>query len=209
MAHKVCIGGTLYEVDGGKAMVDGAVYEIDHGVANVDGTAYEVGFVEMVSVIITQPENATADASKAKVVIDGAVYDGAQDIEVQVPAGTIIEIYGGVNVYLNNTNIGSGSHNHIVDSATYISLDGYGSMVIAADDGNILFLVWVMSLVAVNGMTWADWVASGMNTSTPINVTNGFVYLNAGKTQQVYLNGTAVKSTDIILPVHQGKYTVA
>ena len=44
MAHKTLIGGTAYEIDGGKAMVDGTVYEIDHGVANVDGTAYEVGF---------------------------------------------------------------------------------------------------------------------------------------------------------------------
>lgn len=44
MAHKTWIGGTAYEIDGGKAMVDGTVYEIDHGTTLVDGTAYEVGF---------------------------------------------------------------------------------------------------------------------------------------------------------------------
>lgn len=44
MAHKTLIGGTAYEIDGGKTLVNGTAYSIDKGKTLVDGTAYEVGF---------------------------------------------------------------------------------------------------------------------------------------------------------------------
>lgn len=44
MAHKTLIGGTAYEIGGGKTLVGGTAYSIDKGKALVDGTAYEVGF---------------------------------------------------------------------------------------------------------------------------------------------------------------------
>lgn len=44
MAHKTLIGGTAYEISGGKPLVNGTAYSIDKGKALVDGTAYEVGF---------------------------------------------------------------------------------------------------------------------------------------------------------------------
>lgn len=44
MAHKTLIGGTAYEIGGGKTLVNGTAYSIDKGKTLVGGTAYEVGF---------------------------------------------------------------------------------------------------------------------------------------------------------------------
>lgn len=44
MAHKTLIGGTAYEITGGKTLVNGTAYSIDKGKTLVGGTAYEIGF---------------------------------------------------------------------------------------------------------------------------------------------------------------------
>ena len=44
MAHKALIGGTAYEISGGKTLIGGTAYSIDKGKTLVGGTAYEVGF---------------------------------------------------------------------------------------------------------------------------------------------------------------------
>lgn len=44
MAHKTLIGGTAYEISGGKTLVNGTAYSIKNGKTLVGGTAYEVGF---------------------------------------------------------------------------------------------------------------------------------------------------------------------
>ena len=44
MAHKTLIGGTIYEISGGKTLVGGTAYSIKNGKTLVGGTAYEVGF---------------------------------------------------------------------------------------------------------------------------------------------------------------------
>ncbi len=44
MAHKTLVGGTAYEISGGKALVDGTAYSIKNGKTLVDGTGYEIGF---------------------------------------------------------------------------------------------------------------------------------------------------------------------
>lgn len=44
MAHKTMIGGTAYEVQGGKTLVDGTAYEIQGGKTMVDGTVRDISF---------------------------------------------------------------------------------------------------------------------------------------------------------------------
>lgn len=44
MAHGTLIGGTAYEISGGKTLVGGTGYSIDKGKTLVDGTGYEIGF---------------------------------------------------------------------------------------------------------------------------------------------------------------------
>lgn len=51
MAHKTLIGGTAYEIDGGKTLIGGTVYEIDKGKTLVGGTGYNVMFSRNISVV--------------------------------------------------------------------------------------------------------------------------------------------------------------
>lgn len=44
MAHKTLIGGTAYEIDGGKTLVDGTAYNIDKGRTLIGGTGYDISF---------------------------------------------------------------------------------------------------------------------------------------------------------------------
>lgn len=50
MAHKTLIGGTAYEVKGGKTLVSDTVYEVSGGKTLVGGTAYDISFVNFVLV---------------------------------------------------------------------------------------------------------------------------------------------------------------
>ena len=124
MAHKVCIDGTAYEIDGGKAMVNGTVYEIDHGTTLVDGTAYEVGFAEMATVTIT----GSAHDNWAYVVIDGVKYYSGM-VTLSVPVGTVISCYADTDskdvdsgIYLNGVYKAYRSYNHTVTTNTTINL---------------------------------------------------------------------------------------
>lgn len=51
MAHKTLIGGTAYEISGGKTVIDGTAYSIDKGKTLVGGTAYEVGFAPAMATV--------------------------------------------------------------------------------------------------------------------------------------------------------------
>ena len=44
MAHKTLVGGTAYEIGGGRTLVGGTGYSIDKGRTLVDGTAYDISF---------------------------------------------------------------------------------------------------------------------------------------------------------------------
>lgn len=44
MAHKTLVGGTAYEISGGKTLVGGTAYSIAGGKTLVGGTAYDIGF---------------------------------------------------------------------------------------------------------------------------------------------------------------------
>jgi hypothetical protein len=44
MAHKTLIGGTAYEIKGGKTLVNGTVYEVKGGKTLVGGTTYSIPF---------------------------------------------------------------------------------------------------------------------------------------------------------------------
>ena len=48
MAHKTLIGGTAYEIGGGKTLINGTGYSNDKGKTLVGGTGYELGFKNFV-----------------------------------------------------------------------------------------------------------------------------------------------------------------
>ena len=48
MAHKTLVGGTAYEISGGKTLVGGTAYNISNGRTLVGGTAYTISFLPAV-----------------------------------------------------------------------------------------------------------------------------------------------------------------
>lgn len=86
MAHKTLIGGTAYEISGGKTLVNGTAYSIKNGKTLVDGTAYEVGFRPAVATITITGSG----GEYAYATIGGVSYKTATTIEV--PFGTSIDL---------------------------------------------------------------------------------------------------------------------
>lgn len=141
MAHKTLIGGTAYEISGGKALVGGTAYEIDKGKTLVGGTAYEVGFDDgMREVGITV---AMANTQYASVTIDGVVYGGTMTplLSIRVPVGTaaICKAKGSYSqaqssINLNGTAIKSGTgtaectYNYVINGNVKFAISGSGTL---------------------------------------------------------------------------------
>lgn len=59
MAHKTLVGGTAYNISGGKSMVSGTSYSIKGGKTLVNGTAYSINFGPDVSPVLNDNDWAT------------------------------------------------------------------------------------------------------------------------------------------------------
>ena len=94
MAHKTLIGGTAYEISGGKTLIGGTAYSIAKGKTLVGGTAYEVGFAEEVTV--TLDRSCGGLSGTIKVTINGKTYSGGMMntsvVKVNVPIGTKVQV---------------------------------------------------------------------------------------------------------------------
>ena len=88
MAHKTLIGGTTYEISGGKTLVNGTAYSIDKGKTLVGGTAYDVGFSSEATVKIS---GGVTSPSLFSITIEGQTFDGDDSTELIVQTGTKIE----------------------------------------------------------------------------------------------------------------------
>lgn len=159
MAHKTLIGGTAYEITGGKALIDGTAYSIKSGKTLVGGTAYGINFAPSTAIItITGANNNSSDTRYADITINGTVYDAASvvasggTVVLEIPVGTIIECY--VNgctfpsadgqVYINEESvyaakiaIGTYSYEVIGNADIYIEEKNASSGIMSAWVGNI------------------------------------------------------------------------
>lgn len=91
MAHKTLIGGTAYEVSGGKTLVGGTAYSIKNGKTLVGGTAYDVGFLKDCTVSIKWNNHNAG----SYVTIGGTKYSSSYitlSQEVVVPMGTEVVV---------------------------------------------------------------------------------------------------------------------
>lgn len=68
MAHKTLVGGTAYEISGGKTLVGGTAYSIKNGKTLVGGTAYDISFYWT----ITYNANGGSGSVDAQKVTEGA-----------------------------------------------------------------------------------------------------------------------------------------
>lgn len=120
MAHKTLIGGTAYEIGGGRTLVNGTGYSIDKGKTLVGGTAYEVGFGGDMATVRLMSDT-FVDYNYVSAYIDyrlpngdrGSLYTAG---EYELPIGTVMLFelkYGGkdvVSMYitLNDESVASG-----------------------------------------------------------------------------------------------------
>lgn len=84
MAHKTLIGGTAYEIGGGKTLVNGTARSIDKGKTLVGGTVYEVGFGPSTAILTLN----TSTTKMTDVIINGTEYSTTTTLEV--PIGTVV-----------------------------------------------------------------------------------------------------------------------
>lgn len=90
MAHKTFIGGTTYEIKGGRTLVNGTGYDIKGGKTLVGGTGYDVGFGEPVTLNIFELQHYPI-GDRAYVMIDGIKYTGTQ-LGLQLVVGQVVQI---------------------------------------------------------------------------------------------------------------------
>ena len=73
MAHKTLIGGTAYEISGGKTLVGGTAYKIGKGKTLVGGTAHEITFVPS---SITVNVTGSGSSSGSHIALTGTYITG-------------------------------------------------------------------------------------------------------------------------------------
>ena len=122
MAHKTLIGGTAYEVSGGKTLVDGTAYSIKNGKTLVEGTAYEVRFIHTPVINLVIRSAILVNVEFSRCIIDGISYNlSSTGTQLQLPVGTTIECYvsgGGVSFGHQNREATISVNNQIVISTS-------------------------------------------------------------------------------------------
>jgi hypothetical protein len=181
MASKTRVGGTNYEVKGGKCRVSGTNYSIKKGRTLVGGTGYDISFApSVVLVSIGAPDGNQASRS---VKINGATYtESASGIEVMsgdaitfMVRGYNSSNYGEVVIngtqVLKVTNPNPQNYEWTVPkgiAAISIVLSGaslYGVVDVATYEkiGAVQFTINGALCYADANMTWKSWVNSGYN----------------------------------------------
>jgi hypothetical protein len=93
MSHFVNIGGTAYEVIGGRTLVDGTEREILLGKTLIDGTEYDIPFTKT----ITLSSNTYNDNRVGFIAIDGVKYTDEDcrdsDLVLKVKHGSEVLVY--------------------------------------------------------------------------------------------------------------------
>lgn len=99
MSHFVNIGGTEYEVIGGRTLVDGTEREILLGKTLIDGTECDIPF----KIKVTINFDSSTTSGHGYIKVDGQTYnfDDQSDgsLTVRVPYGSEIYAYVGYNTY--------------------------------------------------------------------------------------------------------------
>lgn len=151
MAHKTLVGGTAYEISGGKTLVNGTAYSIKNGKTLVGGTAYEVGFGTPVTITINGDSSyssygGTLYAAYAR--INNVNYGSPTEITIKKGdtisccvrsaiknPGTMMGYNQPGNIYLNGTLVYSGSadgfgtYDYTVQGNIAISVEMYSGKV--------------------------------------------------------------------------------
>ena len=208
MAHKTLIGGTAYEISGGKTLIGGTAYSIKNGKTLVNGTVYEIGF----NVTITIKGN--SNNIYASVSIND---EYVSDTELNVVSGTEITCFvrtysdkrnayilvNGEEVFSTDT---SGEYEYIANKNATIHMystdDGesynreHFGVITIVEEGNIEYVINTVYayypnvpkfLCAKEGTTFAEIYTVDAE---------GYVIYGSG---YLKLDGNKVKGTDVIV----------
>lgn len=96
MAHKTLIGGTAYEISGGKTLIDGTAYKIVGGKTLVSGTTYDIAFMPVITIsgnptILPHPSY----ASWVYLVHDDGTVSLVPNGKNLIPKGTVLRCFVG------------------------------------------------------------------------------------------------------------------
>ena len=114
MAHKTLVGGTAYEIKGGRCLVNGTAYSVKKGRALIGGTGYDVSFSKTVPVTIT----GSGATSTIYVIINGTKYYKAAS-GIEIDTGNVIELYVSGGLGMSGTLYGK----VIIDGNTVVNTD--------------------------------------------------------------------------------------
>lgn len=123
MAHKTLIGGTSYEISGGRTLVNGTGYSIDKGKTLVGGTVYEVGFGH--PVLIAGGYNVIGAGYTATIDDVSYPFTSAWSLEtVSTASVTVTSLQAMGRISVNGEVVFTGAGDYTVDlsGATHISL---------------------------------------------------------------------------------------
>lgn len=147
MAHKTLIGGTAYEVSGGKTLIGGTAYSIKGGRALIGGTGYDISFgASMITVQLKIPKTA-----KTKMIY----VTEPQTISLTIPSS--LQTYAALAASSEYNTYSPDSGGYIVFITTYegcVAVE-YGTSSSAQDRGVYMYLPFTAasSLSLYDGQT--------------------------------------------------------
>ena len=102
MAHKSLIGGTSYNISGGKSLISGTSYNISKGRTLIDGTGYDIQFISI------PPTYAMLYSDGDMVFQTGNIADSTKTLINEYDTKFINDGYSGyqsISWYMNMNNI--------------------------------------------------------------------------------------------------------
>ena len=85
MAHKTLVGGTAYEIKGGKTLVNGTAYSKKDGKVIVSGTVYDILFIISLSKLLRDFEYIDNGNKTATITGWNETLDGVASTELIIP----------------------------------------------------------------------------------------------------------------------------
>ena len=150
MAHKTRVGGTNYEVKGGRTLVNGTGYSIQKGRTRINGTGYDVLFTFTPYPVPVRFTGTGGDTLCYALINGVKYYDSATVVGVEVMTGDVITLAAAA-VPLYGTAVGD------------IMIDGVEVATIAT---GLATYEWTVP----NGISQITINFSGGNLSNRINV---------------------------------------
>ena len=133
-SHKVLIGGTAYEITGGRTLIKGTGYDIAMGRTLVGGTGYDIPFIKWIPCHVTNTSQ-----YGGQLHVNGMGFLPGHDGTVMFEEGEVLDLTSSdpnFTVYLNGELIGTNTPSHV--------------------EGDTTYTVWKEFSMEYSGITWLE-----------------------------------------------------